>query len=212
MIGVSVGGTQVETYTYDTTQNSTYPNFSQGRLTSVQYLGLGHTGASFLETYGYSQGGLKTNKGMQITQTLTEQDSNDNNSHTGPGTADLESVYKYDTEGRMINIQYAGYSFNYGYDSMERLSTMTNASNSQQIITGTTYDPANRLLSISGGLTENRSYNGMGQLTNITSGWGGTPSLNITYNYSSTRHPTLRELMGSEAQHILKRMTLFTPT
>jgi RHS repeat-associated protein len=187
LIGVSVGGTQVETYTYDTTQNSTYPTFSQGRLTAVQYGNTAGAGASFLETYGYSQGGLKTNKGLQITQTFTEQDSNDNNSHTGPGTADLESVYAYDSEGRMTNIQYAGNNFTYGYDSMERLNTMTNTSNSQQIITGTTYDPANRLLSISGELTESRTYNGMGQLQNITSGWGST-SLNITYNYSSTQN------------------------
>ena len=178
LTGVTVNGNQLETYTYDTTQNSTYPNYSLGRLTAVQYSGV-------TETYGYNQAGQKTNKGLKITQTLTEQGS-DGNNHTGPATLDLESVNVYDTEGKMTSIQYpnSGPNFGYGYDTMSRLSTMTNIGQSIQVITGTTYDPANRLLSISGSLTESRTYNVMGQLTQLSSG----PSLNITYNYSSTQN------------------------
>jgi len=45
---------------------------------------------------------------------------------------------------------------------MGRLNTMTNVGGSYQMVTGTTYDPANRLLSISGNvLNETREYNAM---------------------------------------------------
>ncbi len=142
---------------------------------------------AFTETYGYSQAGQKTNKGLQITQYLTEQDQWGIN-HSGPATLDLESVYTYDTEARMTSVQSPGGYYGYGYDTMERLSTMTNLNTSSSIITGTTYDPANRLLSISGNLNESRTYNVMGQLTQITSGWYGTPMLNVSYNYSSTQN------------------------
>ena len=92
----------------------------------------------------------------------------------------------------MTTIQYpsSGPNYSYAYDTMGRLNTMTNVGTSTQMITGTTYDPANRLLSISGNvLSETRSYNTMGQLTNITSTAYGYPggNVNITYNYSSTQ-------------------------
>ncbi len=81
-----------------------------------------------------------------------------------------------------------GPNYGYAYDTMGRLSTMTNLATSAQMITGTTYDPANRLLTIIGGLNESRVYNGMGQLTHLTSAAFGGSSLNITYNYSSTQN------------------------
>ena len=85
----------------------------------------------------------------------------------------------------------SGLIYSHAYDTMRRLNTMTNVGGSYQMITGTTYDPANRLLSISGNnLTETRSYNTMGQLTNITSTAYGYPggNVNITYNYSATQN------------------------
>ena len=62
---------------------------------------------------------------------------------------------------------------------MGRLNTMTNVGSSQQVITGTTYDPGNRLLTLSGLVAETRSYNALGQLTQL----GG-----LTYSYSSTQN------------------------
>ena len=169
---------QQENYFYDAAYNTYNPNYSSGRLAQVQYYGGFVCSTTFTETYGYSQAGQKTNKGLTVTR----------NSST---VADLEATYAYDTEGRMTTIQYpgGGPNYSYGYDTMGRLNTMT--SGSAQLVTGTTYDPANRLLSISGNvLSETRTYNTMGQLTNITSTAYGYPggNINITYNYSSTQN------------------------
>ncbi len=83
----------------------------------------------------------------------------------------------------------SGPDYGYAYDIMGRLNTMTNVGGSFQMVTGTTYDPANRLLSISGNvLNETREYNTMGQLTQIVSSAVSGSSLNITYNYSSTQN------------------------
>jgi RHS repeat-associated protein len=77
-----------------------------------------------------------------------------------------------------------GPNFGYAYDTMGRLNTMTDLIASATIITGSTYDPANRLLSISGSYyNETRSYNTMGQLTGLTNN-----SVNLTYAYSSTQN------------------------
>jgi YD repeat-containing protein len=66
---------------------------------------------------------------------------------------------------------------------------MTYVPTSSQVVTGTTYDPANRLLSISGNaLNETREYNTMGQLTQIVSSASGGSSLSINYNYSSNQN------------------------
>ncbi len=139
---------QRETYSYDTSYNSNYTTtYPLGRLTAVQYSGQGSNGCgtTFMETYGYNQAGQKTNKGLLVTRTFQAQDNNGDNVY-GPATADLESSYSYDNEGRLTATQYASSNFNYGYDSMGRLSTMTDANTSNQMITGTTYDPANQAI------------------------------------------------------------------
>jgi RHS repeat-associated protein len=171
---------QQENYFYDSSFNNNYTNYSYGRLTKVQYYGGFACNTTFTETYGYSQAGEKTNKGLVLTR----------NSST---VVDLEATYAYDTEGRMTTIQYpgGGPNYSYAYDTMGRLNTMTNVGTSTQMVTGTTYDPANRLLSISGNvLSETREYNTMGQLRNITSTAYGYPggNVNITYNYSATQN------------------------
>jgi RHS repeat-associated protein len=178
---VSIGGNQIESYTYDTTQNSSYPNYSQGRLTAISYGG-------FVETYGYNPAGQKTNKGLKVTQGVM-QTGDGGNTYSGQATADLESVYNYDNQGSLISIQYpSGLTLSYTYDAMERLNTLTNTTNSATIITGATYDPGNRLLSLSGNLTESRTYNVMGQLTQLSSSATSGPSINYAYGYSSTQN------------------------
>ena len=92
---------------------------------------------------------------------------------TGASTADLESSYTYDNEGRMLSVQYPGSqtqqtgsqaaattspgpNLGYAYDTMGRLNTMSDLAAFSTIIFGTTYDTANRLLSIAG--SYNLSY------------------------------------------------------
>ncbi len=153
---------------------------------------------------GYNPAGAKTNKGMLITRTLQWQ--NGTYLDSGASTADLESSYTYDTEGRMLSVQYPGSlsartgwqssvtntpgpNLGYGYDSMGRVNTMTDLAASSTIISGTTYDPGNRLLSITGSYyqggtyQETRAYNTLGQLTGLSNN-----SVNLTYSYSATQN------------------------
>jgi RHS repeat-associated protein len=61
---------------------------------------------------------------------------------------------------------------------------MTDLATSTSLISATTYDPANRLSSITGSVyNESRSYNTMGQLTGLTSN-----SVSMVYNYSATQN------------------------
>lgn len=71
---------------------------------------------------------------------------------------------------------------------MGRLNTMTNLATSAQIITGTAYDAASRIVLISGNLGESRTYNVMGQMTQLTTLWTSGLGLNISYNYSATKN------------------------
>jgi RHS repeat-associated protein len=82
------------------------------------------------------------------------------------------------TNGNGTIITTPGPSYNYSYDSMYRLSGMTD-SNYNTIVSGVSYNAANQLLSINyPGNNETRSYNVLNQLTNVTAS-----SENLTYNY-----------------------------
>ncbi len=59
----------------------------------------------------------------------------------------------------------SGPNLGYGYDTMGRLNTMTDLGTSTSIISGTTYGPASELLTMTGLVAENRTYNSMLQLT-----------------------------------------------
>jgi YD repeat-containing protein len=97
--------------------------------------------------------------------------------------------WSYDTEGRMTGVTYppwsgvSGSNYTYTYDTMGRLTTMTDSLNSVTMVTGVTYGVANEVQAISGSFfNETRSYNSLFQLAQITV--PGT--LNIQYAYSST--------------------------
>ena len=206
---------QQENYYYDSNPfTSSYSQYSSGRLAAVQYyappasayVANYNCGTTLVEQYSYNQGGAKTNKGMLVTRTLAWQsDSAGSNppTITGASTADLESSYTYDNEGRMTGIQYpggwngtstiAGPSVGYTYDSMGRLGGITSPSPNYSA----TYNAANQLLTLGVGtgflgFNETRQYNSLGQLTNITAGSnngaGFQAQLNITYNFSSTQN------------------------
>ena len=111
----------------------------------------------------------------------------------GSNQVDLNGSWSYDTEGRMTQVVYPGWSYQgtavggsnytYAYDSMGRLSTMNNYYPSTSLISGVTYGVANEVQAITGSLfNETRSYNSLFQLAQIT-----VPgALNIQYAYSST--------------------------
>jgi RHS repeat-associated protein len=72
----------------------------------------------------------------------------------------------------------AGPTYNYSYDSMYRLSGMTD-SNNNTIVSNVSYNAANRLLTMNyPGASEVRGYNVLNQLTTLSAG-----SENLTYNY-----------------------------
>ena len=192
---------QQEIYYYDSNPFPGMSGYSQnaiGRLTGIQYYAPA-TGSymargtscqtKIQEQYSYKPSGLVINKGMLITRTLSWSTGSGNTS--GPSTADLESSYTYDTEGRMLSVQYPGLTggspgpnLGYMYDTMGRLNQMIDQATSNTLISSATYDPASRLTQITGSVYgETRTYNGMGQLITVQNNSGY-----MTYSYSATQN------------------------
>ncbi len=191
------GGAQLlRTHYYDTNPlDST--GFSQnalGRLTAVQYPAFA-TNVQMNDMYSYFQSGLPAAKRLQANQLVAYNDINNHLQHQTV-TANLDSTYTYNDEGQVtgmtypstigvLNVVTAGASYNYSYDSMNRLGGMT--SGSTTVVNGVSYDAANRLLGMTfNSLSESRSYNVLGQLTNINVQNLGYPygtAENLTYNY-----------------------------
>ena len=192
---------QRETYTYD---SGTY---GLGRLTGVGYqggLGFYSSGPScdhtFSENFAYSQAGGMTSQSFGVSEPAQ------NYSAGGAVGTTLTATYTYDNEGRITATQYPsswnGYSWVTGanigntFDGMGRLQKVTDLGASSDIISNATYGPAGQLLTMTAGFTqginETRSYNSIGQLTNISScvfSYGTcTATLNAQYNYSATQN------------------------
>jgi RHS repeat-associated protein len=199
------GGAQVlRTYYYDNNPLDSTGTFSQnalGRLTAVQYPSLAPNTGSVAETpvqmndmYSYSQPGLPADKRLQVNQVVYYDDINNHLQHQTI-TVNLDSTYTYNDEGQVTAMTYPstasggnttpGASYNYSYDSMNRPGGMT--SGSTKVVSGVSYNAANQLLGMTYNLlSESRSYNVLGQLTNINVQNGGYPygtTENLTYNY-----------------------------
>jgi hypothetical protein len=90
-----------------------------------------------------------------------------------------------------------GPSYNYSYDSMYRLSGMTD-SNHNTIVNNVSYDLANRLLSMNYPTgNETRGYNTLGQLLNVTVQLPYSPysvAENLTYTFRPTEPTTARSV------------------
>ncbi len=107
-----------------------------------------------------------------------------------PLAIDLSIVYAYNNEGKVTQVTYptptggSPITFSYGYDSMMRLSTMTDSSNySQPVVNNVQYNAASQLTAINYySVAEARTYNNLLQLSNITA--SGTSPINVTYNYT----------------------------
>ena len=153
------------------------------------------TNVQINDMYSYTQAGLPADKRLQANQLVAYNDINNHLQHQTV-TANLDSTYTYNDEGQVtgmtypstigvLNVVTAGASYNYSYDSMNRLGGMT--SGSTTVVNGVSYDAANRLLGMTfNSLSESRSYNVLGQLTNINVQNLGYPygtAENLTYNY-----------------------------
>jgi len=193
VLTVSLGSTVLRTYTYDTNSiDNTFSYNSQGRLTTVQYNvpaisttydnnnnEIDFTGDTVIEMYSYTSPGQVAAKRLRVTRADTLNETL---------TADLNGSWTYNNEGKLKGVSYPGDpnglypppTYSYSYDGMGRLAGMSEtAPSSYTMVTGVTYNAAGQMTA---GL-ETRTYNVMGQLTNIHSG-----TFNITYNYSSTQN------------------------
>ena len=181
----------LRTYYYDTNPLDPTGMFSQyalGRLTAVQYPQFA-TNVQMNDMYSYSRAGLPAAKRLQVNQLVAYDDINNHLQHQTV-TVNLDSTYTYNDEGQatamtypstigVLNVVTSGASYNYSYDSMNRLGGMTD-SNNNTIVSGVSYDAANRLLTMAfSNVNENRNYNVLGQLTQI---WAPNVE-NILYNY-----------------------------
>jgi RHS repeat-associated protein len=191
--GNPVPPTTIRTYAYDTNSvDNTFSQYSQGRLTTVQYNvpaisntqdNNGHeidfTGDTVIEMYSYTGAGQVAAKRLRVTRTDTLNETL---------TADLNGSWTYNNEGKLKGVTYPGDpnglypppTYSYSYDGMGRLAGMTEtAPSTYTMVSGVTYNAAGQMTA---GL-DTRTYNSMGQVTNIHSS-----SLNITYNYSATQN------------------------
>ncbi|MEQ1948813.1 MAG: RHS repeat-associated core domain-containing protein [Bryobacteraceae bacterium] len=178
---------QRTTFYYDTNPiDAAYSTNITGRLAAVEYyggkctsLGPPRTGCDLIqESYKYNSSGKMLGKRVKLTR--------------GSASGTLTASFTYDNEGRPTQVQYpswtcsgcsqvVGSKYNFGYDTMGRLNTMTDGYTSASLISGVTYGVANEILSMSGILNETRQYSSTFQLTRIT-----VPSvLDIQYAYPS---------------------------
>ena len=135
--------------------------------------------------YSYHNAGGVTKKRVQIT-----------GMPFGSNTVNMDAAYTYDGEGRVLSIRYPfgkvnsngttvdGPLYNYTYDSLGRLRSMTDQGNTVWV-NDVTYGPADEMLSMTAnGFTETRTYNANLQLTELVSGAG----VHRKYNYSASQN------------------------
>ena len=176
---------------------SGYSAYAAGRLAAVEYQGANCTSSAiptggtvsnplnpntFYEMYSYTQPGERAAKKFRVARLV----------NSTVVTADLDSSYTYDNEGRMTGLTYpsaydsfqnpiTGNTYAYTFDSMGRPTRLNDSTTSMDVISTATYGPAGELLTLNGpGYSESRSYNTLLQLSTI-SGTG----INQTYNYAA---------------------------
>ena len=166
---------------YDSnTVDPTYSQYTLGRMATRTYPGAGCDATAYkhVEMYSYSRDGRVTKKRFRMTRSVE---------HAGqyvPVSADLDSTYGYDGEGRLTSMTYptGGSAVTYGYDAMGRLASMSSGGTT---VASATYGPAGELRTLTNwGRTETRTYNSRMQLTSIrVPGEAGH-----TYSYSGTEN------------------------
>ena len=197
------GQTQpLRTYNYDRDPTGFSQN-ALGRLVSVTYPGLGQTTNSstpqiaLTDRYSYvgwgqPGAGLPSTKRLEVDETLYWSDVG--GQHNPTITANFDSSYAYNNEGKMTSITYPstttngpGPTYSYTYDGGNRLNGIKDALNNP-IVSGVSYFPSNQIHTMTySGITETRTYNNLWQLTNITAG-----TLNATYSYTAGSNVSVR--------------------
>ena len=172
-------------YYYDTNPFvSTFSQNAWGRLAAVTFGGssmiYGNTSASYTLAlaptymYSYNQAGRVTDQRFRITSTFTGV--------ANPAVNDFDAQYTWDNQGRMTARNGPDANYAYTYDSMGRLSTMTQAGNT---IASAQYGAAGQLTSLTyDAFTEVRSYNSLLQLTRQTV----SGVMDMQYVYSTTQN------------------------
>ena len=188
-------GEVLRTYTYDTATNGL------GRLAGVTYATLDTV--QITESYAYVAagtpgGGLPASKSIGVSEPYEYQNAMGDYEHVNVGGG-LTATYTYNGLGKITAVTYpstvatggtatAGPTYNYSYDSMYRLSGMTQTTTpTTTIVSNVSYNAANQLLTMNyPGYEETRSYNTLGQLTNLNVENTSYASVeNLTYNYPS---------------------------
>ncbi len=197
---LSTGGNVLRTYVYDSnSDNPTYSQNAAGRLAEIRYPAINYTSSTtglggttqLTDMFSYTQAGQVAGKLLQVTETNTFLQAGTYKNQTAVGGLNL--VYAYNNEGKLVSVSYPTDlnnntpTFTYTYDSMMRLSSMTDGSNyAQPVVNGAQYNAANQLTALNYYDTaETRSYNSLMQLTNITatSQYFPSTSINVSYNY-----------------------------
>ncbi len=173
--------TQRTTYAYDGA-NGGYSSATVSRVSQIAYAG--PHGMSFTEMYSYHNAGAVTGKRLNIA-----------GGSLGSAAVNLNAAYTYDNEGNPTSIQYpdsqwnsdntvtGGPTYSYTYDSMERLTGMTDSINTTWV-SNASYGAANQLLKLNAtSFTETRAYNANLELTELTSG----ANVHYRYNYAATQ-------------------------
>jgi RHS repeat-associated protein len=197
LTSVTLGASQVlRTYYYDTNPLDSTGMFSQnplGRLTAVKYPTEGNTTVQLNDMYSYNEAGLPVTKRLQVNEPVKYDNAN-GQPQSATLTFNLDSAFNYNGLGAIASITYpstgassaptAGPSYNYSFDSMNRLSGMT-TSTGTTVVNNVSYNAANRLLTIdypSG--NETRAYNTLNQLIGLSvQATNGSYPVSLTYNY-----------------------------
>ncbi len=148
----------------------------------------------FTDMFSYTQAGQVAGKRLRVTQTERQTNPNTHQQFTQTAQGDLNLAYTYNNEGKVTQVAYPTENsitptFSYSYDSMMRLSSMTDGGNYAYgtAVNGATYNAANQLTALNYYDTaETRAYNNLMQLTNITAAslYHQSTSINVTYNYT----------------------------
>ena len=172
-------------YSFDTNPFAAgFTENAQGRLAAIESKARNNaTGATmtFIEMFSYTTAGAVTKKRQRTTTT---------------STADLDASYSYDNEGVRTSMTYpnahdaafnplTGRTFTYSFDSMKRLTGMTEQATQSAWVSGVQYNAAGQwtqLITPAG--TETRQYNTLGQLTRMT-----IPGvIDFEYTFSATQN------------------------
>ena len=137
-------------YTYDSGTNG------WGRLTGVTWGPLVSNNPTYTESYGYTVAGDMSAKGLTVIKS--------------GGQANLSGSFAYDSEGKLSTVTYPGSGYSssgivqsYAYDSMSRLTGVSNVEAAGSVSPCTPASPTSGTVTWASGA----AYNAAGQLTDL---------------------------------------------